>query len=218
MKLPAKNRVGLRYGRLVVIAFHSRVPGSVKWICRCDCGKETVVYGCNLTSSHTTSCGCRALEVSTERFYKHGLSGTRQHKVWSMMLERCENQNNQDYKDYGGRGIKVCPAWHSFETWWMDMKDGYSDNLTIDRIDTNGNYEPGNCRWATVKEQANNRRHNHRVTHNGKTQTLAEWAADAGIQQRTLSKRLHCGWTTKDALTIQPWTVRKYGKQAELFQ
>lgn len=142
--------------------------------------------------------------------YKHGLTKHKLYTVWGNMLDRCNNTANKAYKDYGARGITVCKEWRedfmTFFTW--AMKEGYKKGLTLDRIDNNKGYNPMNCRWATVKEQSNNRRSNHLLTFNGKTQTMQQWADEMHINYWTLRDRLaRCNWNVEKALT-QPTRKR----------
>lgn len=194
--------VGKRFGLLTVIErTNERVGKSCLFKCKCDCGNETIVQRGHLISGATKSCGC----LKGKNFRTHGDTGTRLHNVWRGILARCNNPNVRCYERYGGRGISVCKEWqdeHGFENFkkWA-LENGYSDNLTIDRKNVNGNYEPPNCKWSTTKEQNNNTRRSVKLTYNGKEQTIAQWAEELGVSYSMLYARIKKGWSTEKALT-----------------
>ena len=188
---------GRKFGRLTVIErTESNKCGKAKWKCVCECGNETTTTGGNLVQGITRSCGCLRCD--------HGKTQTRLYGIWGGIKTRCFNPHSQRYSDYGGRGITVCDEWrYSFEAFrdWA-MAHGYRDDLTLDRIDVNGNYCPENCRWATYKEQASNTRTNRFITYDGKTMTWKQWAAELGIKYTTLHARLtYYHWDVEKAFT-----------------
>lgn len=208
---------GKRFGRLVVIerAGNSKNGRNSTWRCKCDCGRETTVIGTLLRNGHTQSCGCYGKSRLGENNYKHGKKNKRLYGVWCNMRQRCNDENFVGYKYYGGRGITVCEEWQEylpFHDWAMG--NGYREGLSIDRIDVDGNYCPENCRWATTKEQNNNTRANHRLSYNGETHTMSEWAEITGINMQTLWQRIKRGWTTEKALTT-PVITKKAGESYE---
>lgn len=209
--MPAfRDLTGQRFGRLV--AQYCVVRSSRKgcrqsiWRCQCDCGNSKDVRGVHLVRGLSQSCGCLQKEIASNANTVHGLSHTRLYNIYTLMVERCNNPLDVNYQNYGGRGIKVCKDWlndrASFFEW--AIKNGYSDQLTIDRKDNNAGYCPDNCRWATRKEQNRNKRNNILLTVNGKTQVLSDWARETGIDRKTLSHRVESGWNIADAVSIPP--------------
>lgn len=195
---------GQRFGRLTVIKFVSRINKRTKWLCKCDCGNETIVSTKCLRNGDTKSCGCLKKDKAREAKITHGKTSSRLFVTWGNMKSRCYSQNRRDYRDYGGRGITICVEWKddfmAFYDW--AMANGYRDDLTIDRIDVNGNYEPSNCRWVDIKVQANNTRRNHYITYKGETHTIAEWSEITGISKSAIMHRIERGWTVDKMLTV----------------
>lgn len=187
-----------RYGRMVIIKeVEPTKSGKRRVLCKCDCGNTKIVGLTHLRCGETTSCGCYRKEQSSVTHKRHGFGDYRYrlYKIWTGIKERCTNPNSTSYSRYGGRGIKVCPEWENdfepFREW--ALSSGYSDKLTIDRIDVNGNYEPSNCRWATNKEQSNNRRTNVLITYQGETHTVSEWSDITGIAYWKIIQRHRVG-------------------------
>ena len=195
---------GQKFGRLMVIECAGRDKrGRAIWKCKCDCGNEAIKGSDRLIRGITQSCGCLHTERTRQANTRHGLTHTRLFNIWSGMRKRCYNSNCHAYKDYGGRGITISEEWNDFITFkdWA-LTHGYDNNLTIDRKDVNGNYEPSNCRWATMKVQSNNTRTNRIITFNGKTQTMKEWANELNINYQTLSTHINRDkWNVVKALT-----------------
>lgn len=207
---------GQKFNRLTVIKRLGSQCKSYQWLCLCDCGKYTKVLTHALKNGSTKSCGCLKREKTIERNLKHNLSNTRLHKIWLGIKKRCTNKNCNAYKKYGGRGITICDNWKNdfmaFYNW--SISNGYNEYLSIDRIDVNGNYEPSNCRWATIEQQANNKRTNRNITYNGTTKTLSEWAKMYNINYKLLHSRLKKGWSIKNALELKPFSHSESGKMA----
>ncbi|WP_461246525.1 hypothetical protein [Treponema sp. R6D11] len=193
------DMAGKRFGRLKVIGLHNAGKTS-RWNCLCDCGKTTIVNSQSLRRGFTKSCGCLSAELLTKGHrIKHGLTlkNRRLARIWYGMKDRCFNVKNSRYNRYGGRGITVCDEWKNdlllFFTWAMN--NGYADNLSIDRIDNDGNYCPENCRWVSNGEQARNKSSNRKLTVNGITRTLIEWCEITGMKFETIEGRIKRGWS-----------------------
>lgn len=187
-------RNGDVFGRWTVISEQAIGKGTnIKYLCRCSCARKTQKYvrAWNLINGDSKSCGCLTSEKTRERRKTHGETNTRLYTIWLSMKARCSNPNNNRHNRYGGRGIKVCQKWDenflAFKEW--ALSNGYQDNLSIDRIDNNGNYEPDNCRWSTNKEQCNNRSTNIVIKYNGVEKTATEWGEELGIDTHTIIKR-----------------------------
>lgn len=206
----AQDLTGNRYGFLTaagpVEIRRYKTTTQVRWLCRCDCGSEPIVSSEHLRSGHTRSCGCRRGDLIRQKITAHGKTGTPEYLVWAHIKGRCENGNDAAFHNYGGRGIRLCKRWQSFENFLEDMGPRPPKH-SIDRIDVNGNYEPGNCRWATAEVQANNRRGNHRVTIHGVTKTIAEWAKHNGWRQDQIDRRIRRGFSDVEAVTrpLRSW-------------
>ena len=184
---------GKRFGRLVVIEFdHIDKYHSSQWLCRCDCGNEVVVSRGNLIKGRARSCGCYKRDIQRDLHIKHGEYQSRLHNIWGDMKQRCGNKKNTNYHLYGERGITVCDEWiddyETFRNWALN--NGYSDELTLDRMDNDGMYCPDNCRWADHYTQMNNTRRTRHITYNNETHSISEWARKLGISKNTLYYRL----------------------------
>jgi len=195
------NLAGQRYGRLTVLHEYSKRSDkgkAIQWVCQCDCGNEVIVPVAYLRSRHKTSCGCLRWTGDGKR--THGMFGTRPYQAWSNMKRRCNDSTNKEYSTYGGRGITYCEKWESFEGFWEDMKEGYSDELTIDRIDVNRNYCKVNCKWSTREEQANNTTVNRLHDFNGGKYTIPQIAQLTGIDKELIRSRIQRGLSLEESL------------------
>ena len=197
---------GQRFGRWSVLERIGARGGKATWLCQCDCGNTKVVVGTLVTRGNSRSCGCIRSENAKASRTTHGESKTRLFSIWVNMRRRCEDPKVESYKNYGQRGITVCPEWkNSFITFrdWA-YANGYSDDLSIDRINNDKGYSPDNCRWATVTEQTNNRRNVKQITFNGETHNIREWSDLTGISHEIIYGRLKDGWSIERALTEKP--------------
>jgi streptogramin lyase len=199
---------GQIFTRLTVIGCGGYIDRRVAWACRCECGASVLVQGKLLRSGNTRSCGCLQRTKASARAKvgittTHGASRQGEHhrtyKIWAGMLARCRTPTHQAYKWYGARGVKVCGRWGQFENFLADM-GAAPERMSIERLDVNGDYEPSNCKWATAGEQALNRRTNRRISHEGETWTVTEWAAKLGLNVSTLRYRLRA-WGVNRALS-----------------
>ena len=210
MALPKsfKDMSGLKFTRLTVISrAESDKNGNARWHCQCDCGTRTITSGFTLRNGEAKSCGCLTTEQMVERNTKHSKAGTSEYMIWAHMIQRCTNQKHEHYHNYGGRGIRVCDKWAaSFEAFFADVGPRPSSRHSIDRINNDGDYEPGNVRWATRREQATNRRNNLIVEYKGRSMTMIEAieAAPFPVSIGGVRGRLQRGWTLDEALDTPP--------------
>lgn len=197
-----RDRTGERIGRLTVLRLADESKSdAIRWLCRCDCGNQSVVAPANLQNGNTTSCGCLRSEVARARATVHGKHNTATYRAWRAMIQRCYDPCSDAYKYYGAKGVSVCERWLcSFSAFALDMGDR-PEGMSIDRIDGNGNYEPSNCRWTSHVQQSRNRSSNRVLTFNGKTQTAVEWAEELGANPFTIYSRLKRGWSHERALS-----------------
>lgn len=194
---------GHKFGRWTVLRHHpERYGGQTQWLCRCDCGTERLVVRGRLIRGTSTSCGCFRSEFHSDRMTNHGMSKHRLFPTWLGMMGRCYNPDNPAYGKYGGRGITVCERWRDVASFIGDNEHLALPGLTIDRVDNDGHYEPGNCRWATRTQQALNRSSNVPITYAGRTQTIFEWARELNMRPRTLWCRIQVlRWPIEVAMT-----------------
>lgn len=202
-----KDETGKRYGNLTVIAL-DHVKNKAFWLCKCECGNTKVVSGDKLRSGNTKSCGCIQDKVrkSGNNRRTHGMTHSRLYSEWCNMRSRCNYPGNVMYKNYGGRGIRCCEEWNSFDAFmkWAN-ESGYTDDLTLERIDINKGYNPDNCSWIPRNKQYLNRSDIHYLTAFGKTQTIKEWSEETGIKYDTIHARIkYYGWDAEKALSKHP--------------
>jgi len=191
------DKRGQTYGRLTVVSREANnKQGQARWACICECGNTLTVASGSLGRS-TFSCGCLGKSKRLETLTTHGMAGTRIYQIWKGMHKRCKDTSR---KDYHGRGIIVCDEWLTFEQFYKDMGPTYRDDLSIDRINNDGNYSSNNCRWATRSIQNSNSRRNIMLTLRGKEVTLTQAANELSLAPRTLWKRINSGWGIEKAM------------------
>lgn len=205
---PVIDLTGKKFGRLTVIRQDGRDDyGRIKWLCECECGRISTIIGNLLKNGTTKSCGCLRSEEVKSHGIRHGMSRSNVYYDWCNMKARCSNPNLANYKNYGGRGISVCERWvDDFQTFYDDVselpyfgEDGYS----LDRINNDGDYEPGNVRWADDVTQCNNTRRTILIEYDGRVLSLMEWARELGINHSTLYYRIKRGWDIERAFTTK---------------
>lgn len=195
-----KDIAGQRFGRLIALSYAgSDKSGNAKWNCRCDCGVEKSVLGQALRSGAVVSCKCYANELAAQNKLTHGLSATTYYKAWFGMIQRCENKNHTKWKRYGARGIKVRERWHAFENFLADMGQR-PEGTSIERVDNDGNYEPGNCEWADRATQMSNKSDNRWLEFSGLRMTVSQWAIHQKIPRATIFRRLRTGLPVEKVL------------------
>jgi hypothetical protein len=194
-----KDLQGKKFGLLTVIEISHKDKIGYYWKCICDCGKEATVMATRLIQGNTKSCGHLKGNKGVAR--SHGMRYTKVYVIWKNMKRRCLSPKCSMYPKYGGRGIKVCERWlESFENFYEDMKTGYTEDLSLDRIDVNGDYCKENCRWVTLLEQARNKTNTAYVTYKGVTKRAHEWATLIGANPKTISRRVYLGYSPEECL------------------
>lgn len=207
----AKNLEGQSFGRLTVVSRTEDKNRQIVWKCLCTCGNVKSIAGNSLVKGLTKSCGCYQRELMAEvggRTRTHGMTGSRTYRVWSSMKSRCTDTKAKSYKDYGGRGIKVCPSWFQFTNFLLDMGEAPA-GLSIERVDNSRGYSKENCIWATQREQLNNKRDNVVLVWRGETMTASQWAVRLGFTPFQVLLRLSRGWSTDRALSTP---IRKHSR------
>lgn len=194
--MKCENLIGKTFGRWTVIG---RVPtgkgNNNAWQCRCACGSIGLLTRTRLVQSKSRSCGCYKRDATIKRNTTHNMKGTTEYSIWCNMKNRCYNKHDTSYKNYGGRGVQMCEQWrYSFAAFFEDMGNRPSQKHSINRKDNNGNYTPDNCEWALPEVQANNTRHNLRISFNGTTKTLTQWAREMGLRREMIKGRIERGW------------------------
>lgn len=201
MRCQIENIEGKKFGRLTVFSISPHKPGTrVKWMCRCDCGRDVTVAAHSLKSGLTASCGCLQKDRTSAVNTTHGATGSMEYSVWCNMRQRCRNQNNPRFKDYGGRKLTVCKRWENFQLFLEDMGRCPSPNHTIERIKNSTGYSLKNCKWIPRANQADNRRNNINIVVKGVRHSLGYWCRHLGLNYWMVRSRIKNGWDGRVAL------------------
>ena len=195
------DKTGMRFGRLTVKELLSKNPSS-RWVCVCDCGKETKVYGGHLSGGTVKSCGCLLADLNKIQKTTHGMTKTKTYSSWRSMIRRCSVKSSYNYARYGGAGIVFDLAWKDFNKFFSDMGER-PDGTSLDRIDTNKGYSKDNCRWETSQQQQSNRNCCMNLTYNGVTKTSAEWSTELKLSKSAVWNRIKLGWPVEKAVTTR---------------
>lgn len=206
-----KDLTGKKFGRLQMMEY----IGQHYWLAKCECGKICKVRSDWVVSGRVVSCGCHSRQKLSERMSTHRQSKTRLYRIWAGMKNRCTNPNDHTYERYGKRGITLCKEWEGFENFYQwALSNGYASNLTIDRIDNNGNYCPENCRWSDTKTQVRNRRTTILVTYNGEEKTLGEWCEKLNLPYHLMWERIiRFGWSATRAFETSKKETNRWKKK-----
>lgn len=201
MGKPLRDLTGQRFGALIILGIGEKRRNTTGawWVCKCDCGNQKSLPSSDLVAGKINSCGCLHRFLTSSLLQKHGKTRTRVYRIWQAMRTRCGNPNSPSYDRYGGRGIRVCERWSSFQNFYEDMGDP-PDGASIERADNNGPYCLENCRWATKLEQANNTSANVIITYDGRSMTRSQWERELGLGKTTLRGRLNSGKTLEQAM------------------
>lgn len=187
-----KNLNGYKWGFCEVMKYIKKSKKGNLWLCKCVCGNEFIASAGKINEGRHKHCGCKYINPA----YSHGLNGARIYRIWGAIKSRCYNEKLPSYKNYGGRGIKMCDEWKKdFINFYNDMKEGYDDSLSIDRIDYNGDYNKANCRWATLFEQSRNKRNNYWFEADGMKMIKMDWAAYLNVDHNRINEKLRHGYT-----------------------
>lgn len=211
-----KDLTGQTFGNLYVVKrIENTATNKAQWQCECLCGNIIPVITSHLKSGHTKSCGCLKRDLCIERHLTHGMSDTPEYNIWLRIIQRCTNPNNQDFKDYGGRGITICDKWrYDFMAFFNHTGKRPSIKHSIDRINNNSGYKPNNVQWSLPQKQANNKRNNHNIIIHYCTMTMSQWAKFVGMDNATLWNRIKNNWPIEKAV-FQPVRHHKtYSKRS----